>query len=242
MQRLVLPRQTNVPLSPSGSVTLPYSESPSAEIAPRSSPADADSSPRPRQLARMRSDPHRSKARRRRLDPRHQRQQIIGRMRAPCMRIRARVARNLRPSAEVQRKQLAPRLQSCQIFIAHPRMIQRPSQIKAEIIRAAQNSIRSVPGSMALIRFRTPLLLSSGHHIEQHPQNIRLLAEILQRRIVRQQPAPRDPSTSREARSAHAPPGCFSAPPAPHRPAPAPYPPRPLALQGIQASSCTIRH
>jgi hypothetical protein len=50
-------------------------------------------------------------------------------MRAPGVRIGPRFTRRLRPGAEVQWEQIAPRLQTGEILIRHPGVVKRPGQV-----------------------------------------------------------------------------------------------------------------
>src|ERR1017187_7688323 len=67
-------------------------------------------------------------------NPRHYREQVVIRMRAPGMRIRTRGLWLLGPCGQAQRHHLPPRPQQSQILIAHSGVTERACEVKAEII------------------------------------------------------------------------------------------------------------
>jgi len=62
-------------------------------------------------------------------------------MRGPGVRVGAGVAGDFRPGAEVERQQLAPWTERGLVLVRHSRVIQRPRQVKAEVIRRAEDAV-----------------------------------------------------------------------------------------------------
>ena len=103
----------------------------------------------------MRSDPDRGEAGAGRLDSCYQREQVIDGMGCPGVRVGTCVAGNLRPGAEVQRKQLAPWVEGMQVFVCQAGMVECAGKVEAEVVGGAECAVGGGAWSMASIRLRT---------------------------------------------------------------------------------------
>ena len=77
-----------------------------------------------------------------RFNARHKSEHVVDRMRRPGVRVRSRIAGNLRPRAEVHRQKLAPRVERVQILVCHAGMVESARQVEAEIVGSAQDAVR----------------------------------------------------------------------------------------------------
>src|ERR1700736_68182 len=111
---------------------------------------------------------------------RHNGQEIIVRMRAPGMRVRARWFRLLGPSCQAKRYHLPPRSEQLQVLVAHSHMVKRACEIETEVISGFGEG-RHGSGCRVSVTHRKDfrkhiVMLFAGNHVEPDAENVRVLA------------------------------------------------------------------
>ena len=122
----------------------------------------------------------------------HNPQQIVVRMGAPRVRVRPRRLGLLGPRRQTQRNHRAPRPEQVQISIAHAGVLERSSQIEAEVVRCRGHGRDRLVGVKSRVaRRQNPrqqfLLLLARRDVQPSRKNVRVLTNVFLRRRVREQ-------------------------------------------------------
>ena len=132
----------------------------------------------------MRRDANGGKAGAGGFDARDEREQIVDGVGCPGVGVGARVAGDFRPGAEVKREQLAPRVEGLEVVVGHAGVFESAGEVEAEVIRGAEDAVGG--GSRLdgedLAQDFLPVFL--GNDVVEDGEDIGLLVEVFEFRIV----------------------------------------------------------
>src|SRR5262252_2794546 len=138
------------------------------------------------EAAEMGFDEHFPETRRLRMNPGHDRQQVVVGVRAPGVGVRPCRFRTLGPGSQPKGDHVVPGLEQAEIVVRHPGLLQCASQIKAKIISCSSHRRnrtccrKSWVACGENLRERS-LVLVSRNNIKPDAQNVGVLTEMLLR-------------------------------------------------------------